>query len=174
MTEPKASTFSSKKGTLKKCPVRTPICIAKWRSPKRGRWGTHSHGEREPLGVRTPGFLRSVGDRRSKAMEGYSRLRHLRGFRLRVNLLQTLKGKMGLVVWLERVRTSAHQGVQLQVANEALWHGGWPQSCFIEFYQHLATTPISAHIRRPYLALRSVTERTSSASFRSQHVVIGQ
>ena len=36
--------------------------------------------------------------------------------------------KMGLVLWLERVRTSAHQGVQSEVANEALWHGGWPQS----------------------------------------------
>ena len=31
---------------------------------------------------------------------------------------------MGLVVRLERVRTSAHQGVQSEVANEALCYGG--------------------------------------------------
>ena len=46
-------------GSLKICPLRTPICIAKWRSPKRGRRGTLSLRAPPRSGVRRPGFLRS-------------------------------------------------------------------------------------------------------------------
>ena len=161
-------------GALKICPLRTPICIAKWRSPKRGRWGTLSLRAPARSGVRRPGFLRSEALRKgSPKTIIIFRQSHLLLWESTKAFGQA-RSKMGLVVRLERVRTSAHQGVQSGVANEALWHGGWPQSSGLSKPQRLIPPPFQAHIRRPYWALRSVTERTSSASFRSQHVVIGQ
>ena len=115
-------------GALKICPLRTPICIAKWRSPKRGRRGTLSLRAPPRSGVRRPGFLRSEALRKGSP-------KTIIIFRQSLLLLwESTKAfgqavsKMGLVVRLERVRTSAHQGVQSGVANEALCYGGWPQS----------------------------------------------
>ena len=118
-----------------------PICIAKWRSPKRGRWGTLSLRAPPRSGVRRRGFLRSEALRKgSPKTIIIFRQSHLLLWESTKAFGQA-RSKMGLKLWLERMRTSAHKGVQSEVANEALWHGGWPQSSGISEDQRLIPPP---------------------------------
>ena len=93
-----------------KCRKKRRVANAKWRSPKRGRWGSHSL--RAPLrsGVRRPGLLRSVAFRKSTPMA-------IIIFRQSRELLCTLP--KALVKWGPRCEALLWQDCKLSVAIRA-------------------------------------------------------
>ena len=109
--------------------------------PKRGRWGTHSLRAPPRSGVRRPGFLRSEALRKGNP-------KIITIFRQSHNLLwESTKAlgqavsKMGLKLWLERVRSIAQSGQCLEVNNEAIQHGRRPHHAFTHFHHHVHHPP---------------------------------
>ena len=139
-------------GSLKICPLRTPICIAKWRSPKRGRWGTLSLRALARSGVRKPGFLRSEALRKGSPKTIIIFRQSLLLLWESTKAVGQAVSKMGLMLWLERVLSIAKSGQCLEVDNEAIQHGRRPHDAFTHFHHHVHHPPSDRKSAWPLLA----------------------